>query len=92
MTTLSDGTTFFAEAKGGPLVRSKSSAEYPILRQAIGQLLTLESASHNPTLAVAVPESIKFEGLAQRWRTAPLIVRTGMRILTVAPSGKVSGW
>lgn len=88
MTTPSDGTTFFAEAKGGPLVRSKSSAEYPILREAIGQLLTLESASHNPTLAVAVPESIKFEG----WRTAPLIVRTGMVILTVAPSGKVSGW
>ena len=90
--TLSDGTPFFAEAKGGPLVRSKSSAEYPILREAIGQLLTLESVSHNPALAVAVPESSKFDSLAQRWRTAPLIVRTGMRILTVAPSGKVSGW
>ena len=89
---LEDGTTFFAEAKGGPLERSKSSDEYPILREALGQLLTLESVSQSPVLAVAVPHSAKFASLAERWRTAPLIVRSGIRILTVAPSGEVSGW
>lgn len=90
--SLEDGTIFFAESKGGPLERSKSSDEYPILREAIGQLLTLESVVHNPALAVAVPYSAKFAVLANRWRTAPLILRTGIRILTVAPSGEVSGW
>ena len=89
---LVDGPTFFAESKGGPLERSKSSDEYPILREAIGQLLTLKSVSHNPALAVAVPHSTKFAALAERWRTAPLIVRSGIRILTIAPNGEVSGW
>lgn len=89
---LEDGTTFFAEAKGGPLERSKSSKEYPILREAIGQLLTLESVSNNPALAVVVPHSAKFAALAERWRTAPLIVRSGIRILTVTPTGELSGW
>jgi hypothetical protein len=89
---LHDGTVFFAESKGGPLTRSKSSDEYPILREAMGQLLTLDSVSHNPALAVAVPHSTKFEALATRWRAAPLIVRTGIRILTVAPTGEVTGW
>lgn len=89
---LEDGKTFFAESKGGPLERSKSSKEYPILREAIGQLLTLESVSRNPALAVAVPQSVKFSALAAQWRIAPLIVRSCIRILTVAPTGEVSGW
>jgi hypothetical protein len=89
---LEEGPIFFAEAKGGPLERSKSSDEYPILREALGQLLTLESLSDGPALAVAVPHSPKFSALAIRWRSAPLIVRTGIRILTVAPSGEVFGW
>jgi len=92
LANLEDGTTFFAEAKGGPLERSRSSDEYPILREAIGQLLTLESVSNNPALAVAVPHSAKFASLAARWRAAPLIMRSGIRILTVAPGGEVSGW
>ena len=89
---LHDGTVFFAESKGGLLDRSRSSDEYPILREAIGKLITLESVSENPSLAVAELRSTKFDALATRWRLAPLIVRSGIRILTVAQSGEVLGW
>ena len=90
--TLESGRTFIAEAKKGPLNRSESSKEYPLLREALGQLLTIDSVAENPFLAVAVPHGERFVELAARWRNAPLIVRTNIHILTVAPTGEVSGW
>lgn len=91
-TTLGTGHMFIAEAKKGPLTRSKSSAEYPLLREALGQLLTIEEVPDNALLAVAVPAGERFRELAERWRNAPLIRRIGIRILTVAPSGAIEGW
>jgi|SRR6266545_8378903 len=90
--TLDTGHSFIAEAKKGPLVISKSSAEYPLLRGALGQLLTLEEIPDNALLAVAVPAGERFMKLAERWRNAPLIRRAGIRILTVARSGAIQGW
>ena len=90
--TLADGSKFIAEAKKGPLTRSKSSAEYPLLREALGQLLTIEQLPEKASLAVAVPHSKKFAELAERWRNAPLVKRAGIRILTVSQDWAVSGW
>jgi hypothetical protein len=90
--TLAAGTVFVAEAKKGPLTRSKSSAEYALLRAALGQILTIESLPKEVTLAVAVPQSQKFSELADRWRKAPLVKRAGILILTVGQDGTVLGW
>lgn len=89
---LKSGHTFRAECKKGPLARSKSSQEYPLLREALGQLLTIGEVSDRDILAVAVPYSVKFNDLAERWRKAPLISRFGIHILTVDRSGCVLGF
>ena len=89
---LSTGRTLRVECKKGPLSRSKSSQEYPLLREAIGQLMTVERVEPTDILAVAVPDSPKFNELASRWRNAPLIRRLGLQILTVSrDKGAVSG-
>jgi hypothetical protein len=88
---LIDGRTLRVECKKGPLVRSKSSQEYPLLREALGQLLTMDSVGERDLLAVAVPSSVKFEELARRWRQADLIRRFGICLLTVNRDDEVSG-
>ena len=64
----------------------------PLLREALGQLLTLETVPENAVLAVAVPHGERFIKLAARWREAPLVKRSGIRLLTVAQTGEVAGW
>lgn len=91
VTTLLSGKVLRVESKKGPLVRSKSSQEYPLIREAIGQLMTVEHASSNDILAVAVPESEKFTALAQQWRNRPLLVGAGIQIATVGRDNKISG-
>ena len=88
---LINGRTLRAECKKGPLQRSKSSSEYPLLREALGQLLTIESVGEGDLLAVAVPSSPKFENLVRRWREAPLIKRFGLCLCTVNRDNHVSG-
>ncbi len=70
---------------------SKSSAEYKLLREALGQLLTLEVVPANGVLAVAVPHGGRFVKLAERWRRSPLVARLGILIVTVSPEGMVYG-
>jgi hypothetical protein len=89
---LGSGKTLRVECKKGPLHPSRSSQEYPLIREALGSLLTVGAVEDDDILAVAVPYSSKFEKLAERWRAAPLIGRLGIRILTVDRSGRVSGW
>ena len=88
---LTSGKDLRVEAKRGPLERSKSSAEYPLVREALGQLLTVAQVGNADILAIAVPHSPKFAELAERWRHAPLITRFGIRILTVDRGGTVHG-
>jgi hypothetical protein len=88
---LKTGRTLRTECKKGTLVRSKSSQEYRLLREAMGQLLTIESVGEKDLLAVAVPHSPKFEELARRWRMAPLVERFGICLLTVGRDNTVVG-
>ena len=88
---LRSGHTLRVECKKGPLSRSNSSQEYPLIREALGQLLTVAEVGEKDILAVAVPHSAKFEELAVRWRSAPLIKRFGIHILTVDRTGNVFG-
>jgi hypothetical protein len=56
------------ELKKKPLQANKSSQEYPLIREALGQLLTVKEAADDDVLAIAVPSSSKFETLAAQWR------------------------
>lgn len=91
-TTMIGGLDLIVESKKGTLSNCKSSSEYPLLREALGQLLTIEVIADNAVLGVAVPHGERFVKLAARWRKAPLVVRSGMRLLTVSPTGDVDGW
>nr|WP_320016326.1 hypothetical protein [uncultured Desulfobacter sp.] len=88
---LSSGQVLRVESKKGPLLRSKSSQEYPLIREAIGQLMTVEHAKASDILAVAVPESEKFTFLAQQWRKRPLMRSAGIKIITVNRNNDLSG-
>ena len=90
--TLVSGGALIVEAKKGSLGKSKSSSEYRLLREALGQLLTLAEIPEGTVLAVAVPHGARFAELATRWRNAPLVKRAGIAILTVNLLGEVSGW
>lgn len=89
---LASGQSLLVESKKGTLGKSKSGGEYPLIREALGQILTLESIPNNAMLAVAVPHGDRFLTLTERWRKAPLLLRTGIRLLTVSPTGEVNGW
>ena len=88
---LKSGQRLRVESKKGPLNRSKSSPEYPLIREAIGQLITVEHAEQSDLLAVAVPKSEKFDALAEEWRKRPLMTITGIHIITVGRDNSVSG-
>jgi hypothetical protein len=88
---LDGGSTLRVECKKGPLVRIKGSKEYPLLREALGQLLTIGECNINDRLAVAVPNSIKFKELTSNWRNAPLIRKLQIGFLLVSTNGEVDG-
>ena len=88
---LQSGRTLRAESKKGPLVRKKGSPEYRLLREALGQLLTVSEVGQEDLLAVAVPHSPKFKELTDRWSTAPLVSRLDLRFLLVGRDGGVLG-
>lgn len=89
---LASGQRLRVESKKGPLFRSKSSQEYSLIREAIGQLITIERAEPTDLLAVAVPHSDKFNALAMQWRERPLIKKSGILILTVGRDNLISGF
>lgn len=89
---LCGGGRVLVECKKGPLVRSKSSVEYPLLREALGQALTVPSVEETDLIGVAVPASDRFRELAGRWLEAPLVRRSGIFILTVDREGGVEGF
>lgn len=80
-----------AESKKGPLVVKTGSPEYPLVREAIGQLMTVEAVEDRDILVVAVPLTDQFRALARRWRNRPLLVRTGIHIVLVGRDGTVEG-
>jgi hypothetical protein len=80
-----------AECKGGPLIKKRGSREYPRLRQALGQILTVGRVAAHDKLMVALPLSPKFRQLADQWRTAPLVEKCGIGIVLVGRDGTVVG-
>ena len=89
---LNSGQMLRVECKKGPLGTARSSPEYPLLREALGQLVTVAEVRDDDILAAAVPQSQKSLALAASWRSAPLIKRLGIRILTVDRHGCVDGF
>ena len=88
---LKSGRKLRVESKKGPLIRSKSSQEFRLIREAIGQLITIEIVHPNDLLAVAVPYSEKFAELANRWRNRPLMKNAGIHIITVRRDNSITG-
>src|SRR5688572_7046935 len=88
---LRDGSTLRVESKKGPLTPSRSSVEYPLLREALGQLLTIDELDPRDQLAVAVPASSRFAKLAEKWSQAPLVRQLNLRFLLVGRDGSVTG-
>ncbi len=83
--------TIRSECKGGPLIHRKGSREYPIIREALGQLLTIEQITESDIYVVAVPKSPRFQSLIKEWRTRPLIKKTQIRFALVDRNGTVDG-
>jgi hypothetical protein len=88
---LTNGSYLRVESKKGPLTNSKSSKEYPLMREAIGQLMTIEEYSDSDKLAVAIPNTPKFKSLSKKWIKAPLISKIGFHFLLVDRNGSVEG-
>lgn len=91
VSSLTNGYTLRVESKKGPLITKPGSKEYPLIREAIGQLMTVEYANDSDILAVAVPESAKFLDLAVRWRARPLMKHAGIHIITVNRNNQITG-
>ncbi|WP_444943017.1 hypothetical protein ACJJIK_13280 [Microbulbifer sp. ZKSA006] len=88
---LKNGCRLRVESKKGPLIAKRNSQEYPLVREAIGQLMTAEHVRDSDILAVAIPESEKFISLAKQWRTRPLMKQVGIHIITINRSNKITG-
>ena len=67
------------------------SMEYPLLREALGQLLTVEEVGEDDVLMAAVPKAATFSRLAGEWGDRPLMRRVGIRIVLVGRDGAVEG-
>ena len=85
------GKVVRAECKKGPLVKKAGSQEYPRLREALGQMLTVETVGKGDVLVVAVPRTAKFEQVAVAWRERPLMKQVGIGIVLVGRDGRVEG-
>jgi hypothetical protein len=80
-----------AECKKGPLIVKKGSPEYPLLREALAQLLTVEEVGKEDVHVAAVPKAARFPSLAKAWGKRPLMQRVGIRIVLVGRDGTVEG-
>jgi len=80
-----------AECKKGNLVKKSSNPEYGILREALGQILTVEEIHRNDVMVVAVPMAEGFIRLAANWSQRPLMVISKIRIALVGRDGSVKG-
>ena len=84
---LQDGKTLFVESKKSK--QGKSGQEYPLMREAIGQLMTSCFLDKNTIPAVAVPYTKKSLELAERWSKLEQIQKVGIRFILVQESGNI---
>ena len=83
---LDSGKKLLIEAKKGRGNKA-GNPEYPLMREAIGQLMTSSFADENTLLGGAVPYSEKSLELACRWSKLPMIQRCGITFLLVKENG-----
>lgn len=89
---MSNRGRFIAECKKGFMEPSKGGQEYRLIREALGQILTMEDIRDNDVLAIAIGAGVKSSTLARKWRRAALVKKAGIRILTVDLDGNVVGY
>lgn len=86
--TLVDGKYLYIESKKGKN-KNHSNSEYPLMREAIGQLMTGRQLDDNVIPAVAVPYSEKSYELACRWSQFKQIQMVGIKFMLVSDDGNV---
>lgn len=84
---LLNGKKLYVESKKGK--ENKSGQEYPLMREAIGQLMTSSVLTDDMIPAVAVPYSEKSVELAGRWSEYPQMQQIGIRFLLVKDDGDI---
>ena len=84
---LEGGKKLFVESKKSG--SSKSGQAYPLMREAIGQLMTGRELTENIVPAVAVPYSEKSVELATRWSKYSQIKQIGIRFVLVKADGDI---
>lgn len=84
---LQNGKTLFVESKKSK--QGKSDQEYPLMREAIGQLMTSSFMNENSIPAVAVPYTKKSLELAERWSKLEQIQKVGIRFILVQENGNI---
>ena len=84
---LQNGKTLFVESKKSK--QGKSGQEYPLMREAIGQLMTSSFMNENTIPAVAVPYTKKSLELAERWSKLKQIQKVGIRFILVQENGNI---
>lgn len=83
-----DGKHLYVESKKGK-EKNRSNSEYPLMREAIGQLMTGCQLDENVVPVVAVPYSEKSYELASRWSQLKQIQLVGIRFMLVHDSDEV---
>lgn len=84
---LVDGSAIYAECKKGK--NDKRGQEYPLMREAIGQLMTGCDFTENVIPMVAVPYTDKSRELSERWSALTQIKNLGIKFALVKANGMV---
>lgn len=84
---LLDGKQLYVESKKGK--KEKAGQEYPLMREAIGQLMTGCTMAENIIPVVAVPYTAKSNELAIRWAGLPQIKMVGIKFILVKEDGSI---
>lgn len=84
---LKGGKQVYIESKKGK--NKKSSQEYSLMREAIGQLMTGIQLTNTIIPMVAVPYSMKSEELANRWILLTQMKKIGIQFALVHTDGKI---
>jgi hypothetical protein len=81
----------FIECKKGSYSNSKTSQEYKLMREAIGQIATVENYDSKTLYAIAVPKSPRTVKLAEEWLKREGIKKLELKILLIDDNDNVFG-
>lgn len=81
----------FIECKKGSYSNSKTSQEYKLMREAIGQITTVENYDPDTLYAIAVPKSKRTVKLTENWSMREGIKKLGIKILLIDDKDNVYG-